>query len=230
MNLRQELTVWAKCMLAAKSGFPIPLKQDHPPLRPLQFISDAAGAALSWHKGKRCNISEVNDRGVASLGFEDDRYTFVAILRWPWNFLDTFATNSTLLEAIGLLLPFLCIPQALAGKHIQLHVDNEALISTWNKRISARSELISIIMQALHLCEFILPCRIYVSYIPRCSTPQALLADKLSRYSTTTEVDLQQLSHLNIYQPQGPLVQWLRNPKPDWDLPNNIISYIKTLF
>jgi hypothetical protein len=52
-----------------------------------------------------------------SVGFEDDRYTSVAILCWLWNFLDTFATNSTLLEAIGLLLPFLCIPQALAGKH-----------------------------------------------------------------------------------------------------------------
>jgi hypothetical protein len=73
-------------------------------------------------------------------------------------------------------------------------------------------------MQALHLCEFILPCRIYVTYIPRCSTPQAMLADKLSRYCSTTEVDLQQLRHLDIYQPHGPLVQWLRNPKPDWDL------------
>jgi hypothetical protein len=73
-NLRQELTVWAKCRLAEKSGFPIPVKRGYPPLKPLQFISDAAGTAMSWENGNRSNTSTVNERGVAlaSLGFDAD--------------------------------------------------------------------------------------------------------------------------------------------------------------
>jgi hypothetical protein len=219
MELRRELTVWAKCLMAAKSGFPIPLKQEQPPLYPYKFISDAAGAALSWLAGKPHNTSRVNDRGVASLGFQDDLYYFVVIVHWPTKFLDKFASNSTLLEAVGLLLPFLCIPTTLAGHHVELLVDNEALVYAWNKRLCKQSAFVSILVQALHLCEFILPCCIYVTHIPRCSTSQASLADRLSRYSTTTEKDLQQLQHLPIQHPAGPLMTWLQHPEPDWDLP-----------
>jgi hypothetical protein len=229
LPLKQELTIWAKCVLAGKSGLPIPLKREHPPIKPMQFISYAAGAALSWKHGRPENVSKPNDRGVASLGFQNQNYFFAAILRWPVKFLNTYASNSTLLEIIGLLLPFLCKPNLLVGKHIQLHVDNEALLYTWNKRLCKQSELVSILLQVLHLCEYVLPCRIYLNHVPRCSNPTASMVDRLSRSSTTTEADLSLLKHLELCRPTGPLLQWLQKPTPDWDLPSSIITHLKKL-
>ncbi len=41
----------------------------------------------------------------------------------PWN-----------LEAIGLLLPFICCPKNLIGREVTLLTDNEALVYGWDKR------------------------------------------------------------------------------------------------
>jgi hypothetical protein len=185
------------------------------------FISDAAGAA------QPASTLQSPDRGVASLGFQNTDYFFASILYWPHPFLQLFPSNSTLLEAIGLLLPFLAIPLKLRGQNVQLFVDNEAVVHAWNRRVSARNEWISLVIQTLHVLEAALPCRIHVQHIPRCSTKPARLVDALSRKCTTTPAELQQIAHLTQYQPQGPLLEWLQDPHLDWTLPLRISQYVQ---
>ncbi len=192
----------------------------------MTFISDAAGAALSWNTGEKINLSQPEDRGVASLWFTTRQYFFVASLKWNIPMLEMFASNSTLLEAIGLLLPFLCIPQQLVGKYVLLLVDNEAVIYAWHKRMSHRDQYVSIFIQTLHMLEAALPCRIFTQYVKRCSTPEAILVDKLSRASTTDPTALAKIAHLKTVTPQGPLAAWLRNPSADWSPPNRIVTHI----
>ncbi|MFN9978820.1 MAG: hypothetical protein ACK53Y_02840, partial [bacterium] len=94
MEVKQELTVWAKCLLATHDGLPIPKFVQYPPLFPVTFISDAAGAAIRRSKGYSTNISIPGDRGVASLGYEDSEYFFLSIYKWQQSFLDKFLTHS----------------------------------------------------------------------------------------------------------------------------------------
>jgi hypothetical protein len=140
--------------------------------------------------------------------------------------LQKFASHSTILEVIGLLLPFLCIPHQLIGKPILLLVDNEAVVYAWNRRMARHNAYVSIFIQTLHMLEAALPCRIFVQYIKRCSTPEAVLVDKLSRTSTTTPVELGKIAHLKMSIPHGPILTWLQNPIPDWTLPPKILSHI----
>jgi hypothetical protein len=87
------------------------------------------------------------------------------------------------------------------------------------------TELLSIMIQSLHIVEAVLPCRINVQHIPRCSSPQSLLADQLSCQSTTTETALDYVAHILIHTPTGPMVQWLNTPTSDWELPQKIAEY-----
>jgi hypothetical protein len=62
------------------------------------------------------------------------------------------------------------------------HVDNTTdLIYAWDRRLGKQSERISILIQTLHLCEFVLSC-IYLN-----RDLMARLVDRLSRTSTSTE-------------------------------------------
>jgi hypothetical protein len=172
------------------------------------------------------NISEPEDRGVASLGYNEHSYLFCSVLKWPLPFLQKFGSNSTLLEIIGFLLPFMCIPGQLRHTHVLLLVDNQAVVYAWRKQMSPHCEYVYLITQTLHLIEAMLPCRIYVKHILRCSSPQSILVDQLSRTSTTHERVLQEIRHLWLHTPASPLAKWLEDPTADWKLPKHIADYV----
>jgi len=224
--LKDELYIWYRCITDTKRGLPIPETVKHPPLFPVIYISDAAGAALLRYKGKVTNISKPNDRGVASLGLNNGKIQFAAIFRWPKTFLDRFPSKSMFFESVGLLLPFLCVPERLFRKNVLLLVDNNALPQSWNRRMPRKNEYAAIVLRILHMLEAALPCRIFIQYHRRCSTDEAKLVDRLSRKSTTTPEDYSQLQHLPIKTPQGPFVTWLSSPDLDWQICNNTVQYI----
>jgi len=239
MELKQELTVWAKCLLATHDGLPIPKFVQYPPLFPVTFISDAAGAAIRRSKGYSTNISIPGDRGVASLGYNDSEYFFLSIYKWQPIFLDKFLTHSSVFEGVSLLLPFVCIPHLLKKRNRLLLVDNEPFVSSWQRRYAKKSKFTSIIVQTLHIleatlpCRIILeatlPCRIFVQHRKRCSTTPATLVDKLSRASTTDQLALQAIQHLYCHQPRGPLLKWLEDPVLDYQLPFAIADFVASL-
>ncbi len=140
-----------------------------------------------------------------------------------------FLTHSSVFEGVGLLLPFVCIPQLLKERNILLLVDNEPFVSSWQRRYAKKSKFTSILVQTLHILEATLPCRIFVQHRKRCSTTPATLVDKLSRASTTDQSALQATQHLHCYQPRGPLLKWLEDPVLDYQLPFAIADFVASL-
>ena len=57
----------------------------------------------------------------------------------------------------------------------------------------------------------------------------AILADNLSRKSTTTGKVIHQLRNLIVKTPQGHLVKWLENPTVNWELPLLLCSDVDKL-
>ena len=86
--------------------------------------------------------------------------------------------------------------------------------------------LTSIILRTLHILEAALPFKIYISHLPRVSNKAAILADNLSRVSTTTTADKQVLTHPNPNLPKI-FQEWLTNPRCDWSVPLKIVRAIK---
>jgi hypothetical protein len=153
--VRNELRIWAKCIMYAAKGLPIPRINLNPPLIHLSFVSDAAGAAYTWRRGQRVHISVPGDRGVASLGIMGAKFSFVAVVKWPSEFLLKYGTQSSVFEAIGLLLPFIAIPSQLQNRHILLLVDNEAFAKAWLRRVAKYNETMAIFVRpyiCLKLC------------------------------------------------------------------------------
>ena len=62
-----------------------------------------------------------------------------------------FASKTTTLETIGLLLPFLTIPQTVRGRHVVLGVDNIAVVFGWYNKCIKGDKSASILIRALLL-------------------------------------------------------------------------------
>jgi hypothetical protein len=236
-ELKDDLWIWRKAISAARGGLPLGESMENPPLFPFTFVSDAAGAAFEW-EGQVCkNRSVPNDRGVATVGYEGERVHTVAIVRWPFHLLTRdksrggsyMGAKSGTLEMVGLLLPFLTIPQQLRGRHIVLGVDNTSVVYAWPKRYCKNDPETSLLIRTLHVLEAYLCCKIYVTHVKRMSTPMAVLADHLSRETTITPEDRKRVMDAPIHRPWGKLGRWLENPVLNWDLPLEILQDVKSL-
>jgi hypothetical protein len=137
-NVKADLLVCAKVAVSAQSGLPIARRPCPPPLNTISFHSDAAGAKFATCNGKRVHLSIKGDRGVACLQTDADNVVWYSILYWPTEFLNEardsqgcyYGSKMVTLETIGLLLPFLCIPDQLSGRDVVVHVDNIAVGTT----------------------------------------------------------------------------------------------------
>jgi hypothetical protein len=236
-GLKEDLWVWKKVIHSSRLGLPLTEKLETPPLFPLNFVSDAAGAAFEWENGKCKNISKPGDRGVASIHFGGDRPIYASIIRWPTHLLTRdkgrsgafFGSKSATLEAVGLILPFVTNPAELVGRHIVLGVDNLSVVYSWQKRYCKNHPETSLLIRVLHVIEAYLHCKIYVTHVRRLSTRMAALADSLSRESTSTQDALIALKGVQVSRPWGTLGRWLENPVLNWNLPLEILNDVKIL-
>ena len=233
-TVKEDLRIWAECVKASLESLPIPESRSFPTLNCVEFISDAAGAAYQWDHGTPLNITVPGDRGVASVGFAGDEINFLAVVRWPNNLIfeakdwrgTAMGHKSATLEAVGLLLPFLCIPQKLQHRHVILYVDNITVVGAWEKRYCRNDPETSSLIRALHVIEAFLECIIHVRHRKRMSTPEAILADHWSRESTITGKSRKSISHLRIFTPKGALSRWLQEPRPHWNLGQTLVKEI----
>jgi len=225
-ELSDDLRVWAAAISHASQWMPLHLEIEHPPFSALEFISDAAGG-----------LSQDDTCGVASLGLTSEgQYWFLARAAWPENItggqLDekgaSFASKTTTLEAVGLLLPFLLAPDVVRGRHVILGVDNVAVVFGWTNRAIKGDTSASVLIRALHIVTAFLECRVYVQHVPRKSTPSSTLADALTRESTSTPAVWQELATENILGPPDPLWEWLTDPRTDWHLGSRLVDWLRT--
>jgi len=138
-----------------------------------------------------------------------------------------YGCKSTTLEVIGLLLPILTVPHLLASHELVLHVDNIASVYGWQNRAVKKDSSASILIRALHVISCFLGCIVHVVHLPRMSTPNARLANRLSRQNTTTTMDERRI--LSAIQPALPaaLTRWLAKPCVDWDLPRVLLRDVQ---
>lgn len=115
-----------------------------------------------------------------------------------------YGCKSSTLEAVGILLPFICSPTSVAGREIILLTDNEPIVYGWDSRKVKNDESASILIRALHIISFFLGSEVTVRHLPRMATPLATLADQLSRSSTTHHKQLIQIRH--AVQPKIPKI------------------------
>jgi hypothetical protein len=235
--VKDDLVVCVKVAIQAQTGLPIASRPCPPPLTALHFFSDAAGSKFSLHRGIRVNQNEKNDRGVACVWQNEDAVSWYCTHTWPMfllnNALDSkgayFGSKMVTLECVGLLLPFLCIPGSLSGKVVVFHVDNIAVVYGWHNGASKIDEEASILLRGLHLMAAFLGTTVHVQHEPRRSSDLSILADNLSRKSTTSKDDLVRLSVAKRSSLGRSLNSWLGRPTTDWSLPSKFLEDVKLL-
>jgi hypothetical protein len=90
---------------------------------------------------------------------------------------------------VGVLLPFLLITEKLKNQQIVAKVDNIGCFFGWENRSVTEDTGASILIRVLHLVSSYLGCVVHVQHLPRMSSWDAKLADRLSREATTTAND-----------------------------------------
>ena len=228
-SVRSDLAIWANIIAYSKQGLPIHPRPSLPPIQSILCTSDAAGIdlcmTLSDLKGQRF--------GAASILHSQDQSSVLKVCRVSWpnqmllqakdNLGTRLAAKSSTLEAIGVLLPFLSFPAILSGSNVILQVDNMAVVHGWKSRHVAHDIEASIMIRAIHLLSSFIRCRVYIKHTPRLSSPVAILADHLSRSSSTSHSEERLASSLNSPVRSPALQNWLQNPVADWALPQTML-------
>jgi len=178
------------------------------------------------------------ERGAASVNsLETGKLWFCNVLYWPDEFLfhgrdsmdHAYGCKSATLEVIALILPFLSIPAKLIGQKVLLLTDNMSVVFGWDSRKINHDKSASIFIRALHIIAFYLGCSVQIEHLPRVSTPSAVLADNLTRKSTTTDSVSRMVEGIVSYHVPSVLTDWLLQPTEDWDLAIRLLDYVKTL-
>jgi hypothetical protein len=238
-EVKDDLHIWATAINTAAKGMPIP-KRPSPHLpSALCFASDASGAQFNKHQGRFIPIPYSGDRGAVSINaIEDDQVWFFASIVFPRDFLlerrdsadHAFGCKSSTLEAIGLILPFLCCPNILVGREVTLLTDNEALVYGWDKKRVPHDNSASIFLRTIHIISAFLGASVEIRHLPRMSTPSAELTDALSRSSTTKECHREAVSQAAPTTIPPMLLDWLQDPHEDWNLPMTLLRYVQSSF
>jgi hypothetical protein len=235
-NVKEDLTVCAKVAESALSGLPIANRPCPPPLYAYHFYSDAAGSKYTMYRGKRMNHNSPGDRGVASILFKGEQAVWYCTHAWPLFLLNEaldkdgvhYGSKMVTLELVGLLLPLLCMPGELSGRDVVFHVDNIAVVYGWYNGATKLDEAASILLRGLHLMASFLGVTIHVRHVPRRSCEKSVLADNLSRKSTTSAEDLNHVRFATRGTLTGALSDWLQNPREDWSLAKNFLEEVST--
>jgi hypothetical protein len=234
-EFKSDLGRFARLVQVARGGLPICSKPSPPPLFSRVFFSDAAGANFAMCGGERVNLNTDGDRGVACIEVEQEKVKWWADLFWPKSFLEQatdskgahYGSKTTTLEAIGVLLPFLCIPEELVGQHLVFTVDNIAVVYGWDNRCVKFDDAASIILRAVHLIASYLGSVVHITHSPRRSTQWEILVDNLSRMSSRSHEDRGWTREARKSVVLGALICWLKKPSEDWNLPYVLLGEVK---
>ena len=122
------------------------------------------------------------------------------------------------------------IPEQLANQHIIVKVDNIACYFGWINRHVSGDVMASILIRTLHLVCAYLGCQVHVEHLPRKSTWDANLVDRLSRSRSTTKQDRLLLASFRFPEVPVVLQEWMCDPVEDWELANRILDFVKNKY
>ena len=138
----------------------------------------------------------------------------------------SFGDRTVFLEMVGLLLPLICCPEVLAGKHVVLKVDNLGCYYGWQNKSVCNDRAASIFVRAIFLISSYLECCIHVEHLPRMSSWEAEMCDRMSREKTTQKNDENVLTYYKGSVIPSELLEWLKNPVSDWSICNVLLEKV----
>jgi len=222
---KADMLVWAGFLTDKELWCPIHPRPAGPPVFRKEFTSDAAGG-----NSKNGKI------GCGNVGFSEiGEIIFAHQLFWPENGLlqkmdakgAKFENKTTTLEMVGVILPFLLIPHKLVGQHIVVKVDNIACIFGWQSRSVAGDRCASVLIRCLHLITSYLGSILHFQHLPRMSSWDAELADRMSRERTTTCNDKKLLLAFHNRKLPEAFSRWLQNPSENYSLASGLLQHVE---
>jgi hypothetical protein len=199
---KRPVCLWSNFLSDVDPWLPIPHPREDPPLCTKTFVSDSAGFARSskWEGDIGCGIIGLDEQGDTLI---------VHQLFWPRDFIENkkdgkvakFGDKTCKLEVIGVILPFLLIPEKLKNQHIVCGVDCMGVVYGWENKKVKGDTCASMFIKALHMIEAYLGSRIHIVHAPRRSNWETECADNLSRERTTGFLKKQLLSRFSDKTP-----------------------------
>jgi len=227
---RADLLVWAGFLSSDYRWLPLGSAFTEPPMKCREFVSDAAGLAES--------ANSCTEPGAGNVGFcEDGRVIFAHQFLWPKWFITSavdeygirYGDKTTTLEVLGLLFPFILVPELLRNQHVLLKVDCFGTVfGMWNRHSKGDSSA-SMFIRAIYLIAAYLECTVHVQQLPRVSDWGAEVTDRLSRKATTTRQDFRLVGAFQNRPLPACLLDWFDNPSVDWDLPMLLLKHVKSI-
>ena len=108
-----------------------------------------------------------------------------------------------------------------------LEVDNIACYYAWDNKYVKNDICSSILIRALCIISSYLRTYVHVRHLPRLSSWEACMCDRMSRESTTSKHDRKLLNHFsNLFLPDV-LLKWLENPVEDWSICLKLLDSVK---
>ena len=228
---KKDLQVFYNFLNQEDSWLPIAHRPSLPTLDKLTFVSDAAGCNTNTAKSEQVGCASVGFSPTGKIIFAHQLFWSLEVLKTKKDgFGKSMGSKTTTLEFLGLLLPFLLIPEKLKKKHIVMQVDNISCLYAWENRYAKEDVMASILVRTLHLISAFLESKVYVEHLPRISTWEAALTDRMSRKSSTTKSDEELLQSFRGKTIPETLKQWMENPKEDWDLATILLNEVESNF
>ena len=223
---KKDLAVWSNFLQDKMIWHPIPSPREEPPLCTKVFVSDSAGFAPNskWEGNVGCGVVGLDEKGDTILTHQ---------LFWPKDFITEksdskgkkFGDKTCTLETIGVLLPFLLLPERLKNQHVICGVDCMGVVFGWENKKS-KDKCASMLIKALHIIEAYLGSRIHVVHVPRVSNWESEVADNLSRERTTGFLEKQMLNRPQKKADLRVLTDWLKNPAEDWTIVDRLVDHV----
>ncbi len=224
-----DLQVFYNFLDQENSWLPIAHRPSFPTLDKLTFVSDAAGCNQNTAPNEQVGCASVGFSSTGKIIFAHQLFWSLKVLKEKKDgFGKSFGSKTTTLEFLGLLLPFLLIPEKLKKKHIVMQVDNISCLFAWENRYAKEDLMASILVRALHLISAFLESKVYVEHLPRLSTWEAAMVDRMSRRSTTKKSDTNLLKSFEEKSVPNELSKWMENPSEDWNLASNLLKYVES--
>ena len=162
-------------------------------------------------------------RGVSCIGGESlEKIWIWSRMNWPDGLIDgrldengrSFGSKSTMLEAVGMLLPFVAFPERIRGKRLVFKIDNAAVLFGWASGYVKEDESASEVLKAVHYLSGVYGVVVIVQHVDRMSNDMASLADELSRKEVSRNWRAAlALERAEFKKVSGPLLNWLSNPE-----------------
>jgi len=226
---KSDLGVWAAMLMDGDKWQELPWPKCGPTRYHKSVYSDAAGLSEGESNEKLA--------GVAWVAFsEEGEYIGAQRLTWPKEFIESrkdgkgarFGSKTTTLEFFGILLPVLSLSSQLKCQHVVFHVDNIACVYGWENGYVKEDLSASIIIRGLKLSELFLGSVFHLRFVPRVSTWEADMTDRMSRERTMTGKDRALLDSFALSDIPAFVKNWLECPCEDWGLALDILNWVES--